>query len=42
MTATSGRVIGPADVAALAVRLMLNTALTRATYDIDGGKQFVG
>ena len=36
-----GRVVGPADVAALAVHLMLNTAVTRATYDIDGGQQFV-
>jgi NAD(P)-dependent dehydrogenase (short-subunit alcohol dehydrogenase family) len=36
-----GRVVGPADVAALAVHLMTNTALTGATYDIDGGEQFV-
>jgi NAD(P)-dependent dehydrogenase (short-subunit alcohol dehydrogenase family) len=36
-----GRVIGPADVAALAVHIMSNTALTGATYDIDGGQQFV-
>ena len=36
-----GRVVGPADVAALAVALMTNTALTGATYDIDGGQQFV-
>jgi NAD(P)-dependent dehydrogenase (short-subunit alcohol dehydrogenase family) len=36
-----GRVVGPADVAALAVHLMINTALTGATYDIDGGQQFV-
>jgi NAD(P)-dependent dehydrogenase (short-subunit alcohol dehydrogenase family) len=36
-----GRVVGPADVAALAVALMANTALTGATYDIDGGQQFV-
>ena len=35
------RVIGPADVAALAVHLMVNTALTGATYDIDGGQQLV-
>jgi NAD(P)-dependent dehydrogenase (short-subunit alcohol dehydrogenase family) len=33
-----GRVVGPADVAALALRLMTNTALTGATYDIDGGQ----
>ncbi|MFJ4468284.1 SDR family oxidoreductase [Streptomyces sp. NPDC089424] len=37
-----GRVVVPADVAALAVHLMTNTALTGATYDIDGGQQFVG
>jgi NAD(P)-dependent dehydrogenase (short-subunit alcohol dehydrogenase family) len=36
-----GRVIGPADVAALAVHIMANTALTGATYDIDGGQQLV-
>jgi len=35
------RVIGPADVAALAVHIMTNTALTGATYDIDGGQQLV-
>jgi hypothetical protein len=28
-------------VAALAIHLMVNTALTGATYDIDGGQQFV-
>jgi NAD(P)-dependent dehydrogenase (short-subunit alcohol dehydrogenase family) len=36
-----GRVVGPADVAALAVHIMTNTALTGATYDIDGGQQLV-
>ena len=35
------RVIGPDDIAALAVHLMSNTALTGATYDIDGGQQLV-
>jgi len=35
------RVVGPADVAALAVHIMTNGALTGATYDIDGGQQFV-
>jgi NAD(P)-dependent dehydrogenase (short-subunit alcohol dehydrogenase family) len=35
------RVVGPDDVAALAVHLMTNTALTGATYDVDGGQQFV-
>ena len=36
-----GRVVGPADVAALAIHLMTNTALTGATYDIDGGQQLI-
>ena len=36
-----GRVVKPEDVAALAVHLLVNTALTGATYDIDGGQQFV-
>ena len=36
-----GRVVGPEDVAALAVHIMTNTALTGATYDIDGGQQVV-
>jgi NAD(P)-dependent dehydrogenase (short-subunit alcohol dehydrogenase family) len=35
------RVVGPADVAALAVHIMTNTALTDATYDIDGGQQLI-
>jgi NAD(P)-dependent dehydrogenase (short-subunit alcohol dehydrogenase family) len=35
------RVVGPADVAALAVHLMANTAVTGATFDIDGGQQLV-
>jgi NAD(P)-dependent dehydrogenase (short-subunit alcohol dehydrogenase family) len=35
------RVVGPADIATLAVHLMTNTALTGATYDIDGGQQLV-
>jgi NAD(P)-dependent dehydrogenase (short-subunit alcohol dehydrogenase family) len=35
------RVVEPADVAALAVHIMINTALTGATYDIDGGQQLV-
>jgi NAD(P)-dependent dehydrogenase (short-subunit alcohol dehydrogenase family) len=34
-----GRVVGPEDVAALALHLMTNTALTGATYDVDGGQQ---
>jgi NAD(P)-dependent dehydrogenase (short-subunit alcohol dehydrogenase family) len=37
----AGRVVGPADVAALAVHLMANTAITGATVDIDGGQQLV-
>jgi NAD(P)-dependent dehydrogenase (short-subunit alcohol dehydrogenase family) len=35
------RVVGPADIATLAVHLMVNTAVTGATYDIDGGQQLV-
>ena len=36
-----GRVVTADDVAALAVHLMANTALTGATYDIDGGQQLL-
>jgi NAD(P)-dependent dehydrogenase (short-subunit alcohol dehydrogenase family) len=36
-----GRVVGPANIAALAVHLMTNTAVTGATFDIDGGQQLV-
>ena len=36
-----GRVVGPDDVAAIALHLMANTALTGATYDIDGGQQLL-
>ncbi|MEW2039194.1 SDR family oxidoreductase [Streptomyces sp. NPDC005529] len=36
-----GRVVGPEDVAALALHIMLNSALTGATYDIDGGQQLL-
>ena len=35
------RVVGPEDVAALAVHIMTNTVLTGATFDIDGGQQLV-
>jgi NAD(P)-dependent dehydrogenase (short-subunit alcohol dehydrogenase family) len=35
------RVVGPADVAALAVHIMGNGALTGGTYDIDGGQQLL-
>jgi NAD(P)-dependent dehydrogenase (short-subunit alcohol dehydrogenase family) len=35
------RVVEAVDVAALAIHLMSNTALTGATFDIDGGQQFV-
>jgi NAD(P)-dependent dehydrogenase (short-subunit alcohol dehydrogenase family) len=35
------RVIGPEDIAALAVHLMTNTAVNGATFDIDGGQQLV-
>jgi NAD(P)-dependent dehydrogenase (short-subunit alcohol dehydrogenase family) len=36
-----GRVVEPDDVAALAIHLMSNTALTGATYQIDGGQPLV-
>jgi NAD(P)-dependent dehydrogenase (short-subunit alcohol dehydrogenase family) len=36
-----GRVVGPEDVANLAVHLMTNTAFTGATIDLDGGQQLV-
>lgn len=35
------RVVGPADIAVLAIDIMTNTALTGATFDIDGGQQLV-
>jgi NAD(P)-dependent dehydrogenase (short-subunit alcohol dehydrogenase family) len=35
------RVIKPTDIAALAVHLMTNTAVTGATLDIDGGQRLV-
>jgi hypothetical protein len=35
------RVVTASDVTALAVHIMTNTALTGATYDIDGGQQLV-
>ena len=35
------RVVQPVDIATLAVHLMVNTALTGATYDVDGGQQLV-
>ncbi len=37
-----GRVVGPTDIAALAIHIMTNSALTGATFDIDGGQQLVG
>ena len=40
-TLSIGRGVGPAEVAALAVHITTNTALTGATYDIDGGQHFV-
>jgi len=36
-----GRVVGSGDIAALAVHLMANTAVTGATYDVDGGQKLV-
>ncbi|MEU2110379.1 SDR family oxidoreductase [Streptomyces sp. NPDC019507] len=35
------RVVGPEDVAALALHIMDNDALTGGTYDIDGGQQLL-
>lgn len=35
------RVVAPADIAALAVHLMTNTAITGAAYDIDGGQRLI-
>src|SRR5262249_11638321 len=35
------RVVGPTDIAALAVHLMTNSAVTGATFDIDGGQQLI-
>lgn len=35
------RVVGPEDVAELAVAIMTNSAITGATFDIDGGQQLV-
>ncbi|MET7985898.1 MULTISPECIES: SDR family oxidoreductase [unclassified Streptomyces] len=35
------RVVVPEDVAALAVHIMVNEALTGATFDVDGGQQLV-
>jgi NAD(P)-dependent dehydrogenase (short-subunit alcohol dehydrogenase family) len=36
-----GRVVEPADLAALAVHLMINTAITGAACDIDGGQRLI-
>lgn len=36
-----GRVVGPADIPALAVHLMTNATITGATFDIDDGQQLV-
>jgi NAD(P)-dependent dehydrogenase (short-subunit alcohol dehydrogenase family) len=35
------RVVGPQDIAALAIHVMENEVLTGATYDIDGGQQLL-
>ena len=40
-TLSIGRVVGQADMAALAVHLMINRAFTGASYDIDCGQQLV-
>jgi hypothetical protein len=36
-----GHLVGPADIAALAVHTVSDTAVTGATYGIDGGQQLV-
>jgi len=36
-----GRVVEPGDLAALAVHLMVNTAITGAAIDIDGGQRLI-
>jgi NAD(P)-dependent dehydrogenase (short-subunit alcohol dehydrogenase family) len=41
VTPTLRRVVESADVAALAVQLMTNTAVTGATFDVDGGQPLV-
>jgi NAD(P)-dependent dehydrogenase (short-subunit alcohol dehydrogenase family) len=40
-TLPTQRIVNAGDVAALAVDLMTNTAVTGATFDIDGGQQLV-
>ncbi len=35
------RVVGALDVVAVAIHLMTNTAVTGATYDVDGGQQLI-
>ena len=40
-TRPAGRIVGPDGIAALAVHLMTNTAVTGATFDIDVGQQLV-
>jgi hypothetical protein len=40
-TSFARRVVGAEDIAALAVHVMANTAVTGATFDIDGGQQLV-
>jgi NAD(P)-dependent dehydrogenase (short-subunit alcohol dehydrogenase family) len=41
ITLAVGRAADPAGIAALAVHLMINTAVTGTTFDIDGGQQLV-
>ena len=33
--------IAPADLAAMAVHVMTNTAVTGATFDVDGGQRLI-
>lgn len=39
--AAGGGTAGQVDIAAVAVHLMTNTAITGATIDIDGGQQLI-
>jgi hypothetical protein len=41
VTLPISRIVGPADVAAIAVHVMTNKALTGATHDVDCGRQIV-
>jgi NAD(P)-dependent dehydrogenase (short-subunit alcohol dehydrogenase family) len=40
-TVPTRETVSPGDIAALAVHLMTNTAITGETFEIDGGEQLV-